>query len=197
MSSSTSSEDDFTPLGIGMLNISKSKGGSVMTQKVEEEKSDLPPALQYINLLNSAMNILNKSRSEDEERMKLSISTVRKGRKTYINVVDIANQLHRQPEHLAFFIAKDLFTEGSINKDGQMVLNGLYLQSGIEKALRHFIELYVVCKSCESVDETYITKENKLFFLKCNKCNGSRCVGNAIEGFTLKDKSQPKLRGLI
>lgn len=194
MSSSTSSEDDFTPLGIGLLNISKGKSASVMVQKVEEEKSDLPSVLQYLSLLSAAMEILNKSRESDGERMKLALNVIRRGRKTYINLVEIANQLHRQPEHLAFFVSKDLLTEGTVNKDGQMILNGMFLQSGIEGALRHFIEAYVLCKSCESVEDTFIAKENKLFFLKCNRCKGSRCVGNSIEGFTFKDKPQQKLK---
>lgn len=186
------------PVGISMLNInSKNQGGLVMAQKVDEDESGLMPELQYYNLLTTAMDILNKTREEENDRIKLSLRVIRKSRKTYVNVVEVARQLNRQPEHLTHFISKSLFTEGTINKDGNLILTGSFLQSDVERALRHFIELYVVCKSCDSVDDTYIAKEAKLFFLKCNKCKGSRCVGNAIEGFTLKEKANPKLRGLV
>lgn len=186
MSSSSSSDDDFLPVGISMLKIdSKKPAVPVMVQRVQEDDSDLPSTLKYYNLLTRAMDILNMNREEEGERMKLKISVVRKSRRTYVNVVDLSHQLNRQPEHLAHFLSRVLLSEGSINKEGSLVLSGSFLQSAIEKALRQFIDLYVVCKSCDSVDSTHIVRENKLYFLKCEKCKGSRCVGNTIEGFTL------------
>lgn len=186
MSSSSSSDDDFLPVGISMLKIdSKKPAVPVMVQRVQEDDSDLPSTLKYYNLLTRAMDILNMNREEEGERMNLKISVVRKSRRTYVNVVDLSHQLNRQPEHLAHFLSRVLLSEGSINKEGSLVLSGSFLQSAIEKALRQFIDLYVVCKSCDSVDSTHIVRENKLYFLKCEKCKGSRCVGNTIEGFTL------------
>jgi len=197
-SSSSNSDDEFIPLGISMLNIhSKKPSVPVMAQKIEEDISGLPPSLQYYNLLSKAMQILNKNK-EETERLKLGISVVRKSRKTFVNVVLLARQLNRQAEHLARFISKSFGTEGSINKEGCLVLSGSFLQSAVEKTIRQFIELYVVCKSCDSVEETFITRENKLYFLKCEKCKASRCVGNEIEGFTLnKEASSSKLRGML
>ncbi|KAI5169869.1 translation initiation factor 2 subunit 2 [Pancytospora epiphaga] len=198
MTSSTSSEEDFLPVGISMLNIHSSrKSPAVMAKKMDDDSSGLIPPLRYINLLNTAMEILNKAQRDDEEKIKLPLNVIRKSRKTYINVVDIGKKLYRQPEHLSHFVAKELYTEGSINKEGCLVLNGSFLQSNIERALRHFIEIFVVCKSCDSVEDTYITREAKLFFLKCERCKASRCVGNNIEGYTLKDKANPKLRGIL
>lgn len=197
-SSSSSSDEDFLPVGISMLNInSKNQYVPVMAQRNEVVEFDLPPQLQYMFLLDRAMEALNKTRDDDGDRIKLPLKVLRKSRKTWVNVVEVTAKLNRQPEHLAHFITESLFTEGSINKDGYLILTGSHLQSDIEKPLRNFIELYVVCRSCDSVDDTYITKDNKLFFLKCDRCKASRCVGNAIEGFTLKDKSKPKLRGLV
>lgn len=189
-SSSSTSEEDFMPLGINMLKIdSKKPAVPVMVQRVQEDDSDLPSALKYYNLLTRAMDILNMNREEENERLKLRISVVRKSRRTYVNVVDLAHQLNRQPDHLAHFLSKVLLSEGSINKEGSLVLSGSFLQSAVEKTLRQFIDLYVVCKSCDSMDSTHIVRENKLYFLKCEKCKGSRCVGNAIEGFTLGRES--------
>lgn len=196
--SSTSSDEDFVPLGLSMLKLTTKKSATpVMVHRVKEENVEFPAALQYYSMLNKAMEILNRNREEDNERLKLGLSVVRKSRKTYINVVSIAKQLNRQPEHVSHFLTKSLCGEGNINKEGQLVMNGSFLQSAVEKTLRQFIELYVVCKSCESVDETSIVRENKLYFLRCDKCKASRCVGNVIEGFTLKDTPNAKLRGLI
>lgn len=190
MSSSSSSEEDFLPVGIGMLKIdSKKPAVPVMVQKVQEDDSDLPSALRYYSLLTRAMDALNKNREDENERLKLKISVVRKSRRTYVNVVDLAHQLNRHSEHLAHFLSRVLLTDGSINKEGSLVLTGSFLQSAVEKALRQFIELYVVCKSCDSVDDTYIVRENKLYFLKCGRCKGSRCVGNTIEGFALNKEN--------
>lgn len=199
MSSSDSDDaESYIPFGFSMLSInSKKPAPPVMAPKPKEEDNELPTALRYYNLLSRAMEQLNRNKEEEGEKLKLGLSVLRKSRKTYINVVKIADQLNRQPEHLAHFLSKNLLTEGAINKEGQLVLSGSFLQSAIEKSLRQFIEQYVVCKACESVDETYICKENKLYFLKCDKCKSSRCVGNAIEGFTVKDAPSAKLRGLI
>ena len=196
MTDSASSEEDFAPLGIDMLTISKTKGSSVMAQKAEQEVSDLHKNLQYINLLNSACEILNRTKNNDNERMKLCLSVIRKSKKTHVNIIEIAQQLHRQAEHLSHFISKDLFVDGTISKDGQLILNGIFFQSAVEKTLRKFIDLYVVCKSCESVEDTFIIKENKLYFVKCEKCKGSRCIGNAIEGYVNKDKAGQKIKNL-
>ena len=198
MSSQSSDEEDYVPFGFSMLSInSKKPAMAVMVQKVQEEPSQLPSALQYYNLLSRVMEQLNKNKEEEGEKMKLDLSVLRKSRKTYINIVKIANQLNRQPEHVSHFISKFLLAEGTINKEGQLILSGSFLQSAVEKSLRQFIENYVVCKSCESVEDTFICKENKLYFLKCDKCKSSRCVGNSVEGFTAKEETTSKLRGLI
>ncbi|KAI4291381.1 translation initiation factor 2 subunit 2 [Pancytospora philotis] len=197
MSSSCSSDEDFMPVGISLLNINKkATGASVMAQPVEEEDG-LIPALRYHTLLTAAFEALNKTGEEEQSRIKLPLQVLRKSRKTFINVVEVATRLHRQPEHLAHFISKSLFADGTINKDGSLVLPGAFLQSNVERALRNFIEIYVVCKSCDSVDDTEIVKESKLFFLRCERCKARRCVGNAIEGLSSKDKANPKLRGLV
>jgi len=198
MPSSSSDEDDFIPVGLSMLKLNpRASTMSVMAHRVKEEATEFPAALQYYSMLNRAMEALNRNKEEVGERLKLGLSVVRKSRKTYINVVSIAKQLDRQPDHLSHFLTKNLCGEGNINKEGQLVMNGSFLQSAVEKALRQFIELYVVCRSCESVEETRIVRENKLYFLRCDKCKASRCVGNVIDGFTLKDTPQAKLRGLI
>lgn len=196
MPSSSSSDEDFMPVGIGLLNIGKKVGSmSVMAQPIEEDDTEIP-ALRYNHLLNKALEALNKN-EDGQSRIKLNLQVVRKSRKTYVNVVEIAMHLHRQAEHLAHYISRGLFVDGTINKDGNLVLNGTFLQSNIERLLRNFIETFVACKSCDSVDETQIVKESKLLFLKCDKCKARQCVGNAIEGFTSKEKSSPKLRGFI
>lgn len=197
-SSSSDSDEAFIPVGLSMLKLNANKSVKpVMASKVVDENTEFPSELQYYTLLTRAMDLLNKNREIESERFKLNLSVIRKSRKTYVNVVGIARQLNRQSEHVAHFLTKSLLSEGNINKEGQLVMNGSFLQSAVEKALRQFIELYVVCKSCESATDTYIYKESKLYFLKCEKCKASRCVGNAIEGFTVKDTPQAKLRGLI
>jgi len=182
-----------------MLNITPKNVGKVVMvkQNREEMLSSIPEELRYVSLLNTAMVLLNKDKEEKAERLKLPLKVSRHSRKTFVNICEISERLNRQEEHLSKFIAMHLHTEGSVNKEGSLVLEGSYLQSDIENALRNFIELYVVCRSCDSVDDTSIVKENKLFFLRCDKCKGSRCVGNVIEGFTLKEKVKPKLRGLV
>lgn len=193
--SNTSEDEDYLPVGISMLNIhSKKPSVPVMGKKISKDTSDLPEELRYCKLLARGMNIMNKNKEEEKERLKLGISVIRKNKKTFINIVFLAHQLNRQPEHLSYFVSKILMSEGSINKEGNLVMSGTFLQSAVEKALRQFIEQYVICKSCDSVVDTYITRENKLYFIKCDNCKGSRCVGNSIEGFSLNKEKSPKIK---
>ena len=86
---------------------------------------------------------------------------------------------------LSKYILKGLFAEGTINDKGILNIDGRFVQSEIENIIKKFINEFVICKSCESIENTVIIKRNRLFFIHCNDCNSERCVGNIIDGFNL------------
>lgn len=202
----SSSEEEFEELGINLKEFARKRQSrlgirrSMPTQQSNTTKSaeELPNELEYISLLRHAMTVLKKDKdSSATGRMKLPLEVKREARKTSVNIVEIAEALDRQVEHLVKFISNELMTTGSVNKDGKLLLKGSFIRSEIQEILRRYIEHFVVCKICESVEDTDIVRDKKLYFLKCSKCGGARCVGNVVEGITTRGKAKPQLRGML
>ncbi|KAK6089629.1 hypothetical protein P3W45_001395 [Vairimorpha bombi] len=199
-----SSSSDLEELGINLKEFSIKRQvrlGSRKTQsstKKDDADSELPPELQYFALLNNGVAILKKDlENSANNKVKLPLEVKKEGRKTLINITDVARILNRSVDHLVKYVASELVTNGSVKEDGNLYVKGNFIRSEVQEVLRRFIEHFVVCKICDSVEETDIVREKKLYFLKCLKCGGSRCVGNVIEGLTSKGKAKPKLRGML
>ncbi|KAL6121881.1 hypothetical protein NUSPORA_01138 [Nucleospora cyclopteri] len=195
-SSESESEENIVPIGLSKLSLSKlnkfrPSTVNVMVKKKELVQGEFIPALRYENLLNRADEFLRKNASSQKKRLKLVVT--RKNRKTQVNASELAIQLNRQVVHLSKYILRTLFAEGSVNERGVLNIDGRFVQSEIESAVKSFIEMYVICKSCDSIDSTNIVKQNRLFFVKCHKCNAERCVGATIEGFNQKEAAKGKL----
>lgn len=91
-------------------------------------------------------------------------------KKTFIgNFKAICTKLNRKLDDVREYFEKELCTTVNINQDGALVITGVYKQSGIMKILDAYIKKYSMCKECSSCD-TEIIKENRITFLKCNKC---------------------------
>ncbi|QKF93648.1 eukaryotic translation initiation factor eIF-2 beta [Fadolivirus algeromassiliense] len=99
---------------------------------------------------------------------KPEISSVNK--KTYIsNFKSLCTKLNRDTNDVKMFFEKELQTSVSINQDGGLVITGMFKQPGLLKIFTNYIKEYVTCKECNSCD-TEIIKENRITYLKCNKC---------------------------
>jgi translation initiation factor 2 subunit 2 len=91
-------------------------------------------------------------------------------KKTFIsNFKAICTKLNRKVDDARDYFEKELCTTVTVNQEGSLVITGVYKQVGIMKVLDSYIKKYVTCKECSSCD-TEIIKENRLTFLKCNKC---------------------------
>ncbi|EED43795.1 protein translation initiation factor IF-2b [Enterocytozoon bieneusi H348] len=186
--SSSDSEDSYIPVGLSKINLGKfanikPQTCNVLVKSVSTDSFNLIPELQYEYLLNRAEEFLKKNTKLNKKNIKLIVT--RKNKKTQVNIEEVAIQLNRQPEHLSKYILKGLFSEGTINDKGILNIDGRFVQSEVENLIKRFINEFVICKSCESIDNTVIIKKNRLFFVHCNDCNSERCVGNTIEGVNL------------
>ena len=58
-----------------------------------------------------------------------------------------------------------------------MVLVGGYMAKHFLRLIRKYIDDYVRCVDCKSLDTTIVKEEKtRLTYLKCNKCTASRTV---------------------
>nr|AEE63124.1 unknown [Dendroctonus ponderosae] len=111
----------------------------------------------------------------------------------FTNFAEICRLLKRQPKHVLNFLLAELGTTGSIDGNQCLIVKGRFQQKHFESVLRKYIKEYVTCHTCRSSD-TELTKDTRLFFLKCNVCN-SQCSVTAIRtGFTAMVGKRAALR---
>ncbi|KAG5860008.1 translation initiation factor 2 subunit beta [Encephalitozoon hellem] len=202
---SDSSSSDLEELGVNLKEFAKKRQSRLGIARTGQNHAgptphvgDIPSELEYDTLLRCAMMVLKKGKELGEStRIKLPLDVKREARKTSINIAEVSGVLNRPVDHLVSFLCSELMTTGSVNKDGKLLLKGMFIRSEVQEVLRRYIEHFVVCKICESVEDTDIVRDKRLYFLKCSKCGGARCVGNAVEGITTKGKAKPQLRGML
>ncbi|ONM26217.1 Eukaryotic translation initiation factor 2 subunit beta [Zea mays] len=90
--------------------------------------------------------------------------------------------MHRQPEHVMMFLLAEMGTSGSLDGQQRLVIKGRFAPKNFEAILRRYINEYVICNGCKSPD-TILSKENRLFFLRCEQCGSSRSVAPIKAGF--------------
>ncbi|KAA3472116.1 eukaryotic translation initiation factor 2 subunit beta-like isoform X1 [Gossypium australe] len=94
-------------------------------------------------------------------------------------------RMHRQPDHVMAFLLAELGTSGSLDGQQRLVVKGRFAPKNFEGILRRYINEYVICLGCKSPD-TILSKENRLFFLRCEKCGSGRSVAPIKAGFVAR-----------
>ncbi|KAK1286543.1 hypothetical protein QJS10_CPB20g00079 [Acorus calamus] len=142
-------------------------------------------------LLGRVFNILKENNPEltgDRRRTVMRPPQVlREGTKktVFVNFMDLCKTMHRQPEHVMNFLLAEMGTSGSLDGQQRLVVKGRFAPKNFEGILRRYINEYVVCSGCKSAD-TILTKENRLFFLRCEQCGSSRSVAPIKAGFVAR-----------
>ncbi|KAL8549057.1 hypothetical protein ACS0TY_008070 [Phlomoides rotata] len=129
---------------------------------------------EYDELLGRVFNILRENNPElagDRRRTVMRPPQVlREGTKktVFVNFMDLCKTMHRQPEHVMTFLLAEMGTSGSLDGQQRLVVKGRFAPKNFEGILRRYINEYVICNGCKSPD-TILSKENRLFFLRCEK----------------------------
>lgn len=93
--------------------------------------------------------------------------------------------MHRQPEHVQNFLLAELGTNGNLDGQQRLIIKGRFAPKNFESILQKYANEYVICNGCKSSD-TLLTKESRLFFLRCEKCGSSRSVAPIRTGFVAR-----------
>lgn len=143
---------------------------------------------KYDELLGRVFNILRENNPDlagDRRRTVMRPPQVlREGTKktVFVNFMDLCKTMHRQPEHVMMFLLAEMGTSGSLDGQQRLVIKGRFAPKNFEAILRRYINEYVICNGCKSPD-TILSKENRLFFLRCEQCGSSRSVAPIKAGF--------------
>ena len=94
---------------------------------------------------------------------------LREGNKKTIfaNLPDIAKRLKRSEEHITSFLFAEMGTSGSTDGSRRLVIKGRFQSKQIENILRRYIQDYVSCKTCKSLNTELAKGENRLWYITC------------------------------
>lgn len=156
------------------------------------EKSSESDLIPYSQLLDRFYTILNERNPElaGGQQQKLKIpppEVLRDGNKktAFANIQQIAQVLQRNPSHLIQYLFAELGTSGSIDGDQRLIIKGRFQAKNIEGVLRRYIQEYVICRTCKSMN-TELKRETatRLHFIVCKACGSTKSVSSIRTGFT-------------
>ncbi|KAJ3324926.1 hypothetical protein HDV06_005514 [Boothiomyces sp. JEL0866] len=181
-------EDDQEPFGEEAIDESNEEAWATSSRDYSYQ--------EVVFLLERVFKILRQNNLDvTGDKKKYTIvppQVLREGTKktAFVNIIDIAKRMRRQPDHVIQFLFAELGTSGSIDGNQRLIIKGRFQQKQIETVLRRYIAEYIACKTCKSA-ETILTKENRLFFMQCESCGSSRSVSAIKTGFVATTK-RPK-----
>ncbi|KAG7813229.1 hypothetical protein KL921_000775 [Ogataea angusta] len=192
-STKSSEADDFDKQleKAGIHADDQSSASTDQLQQSQSEDSLTNTVLAYENLLSRFYSILKEKNPElaGGQQTKLKIpppEVAREGNKKtmFANVQTIASVLQRNPEHLIQYLFAELGTSGSIDGEKRLIIKGRFQAKNIESVLRRYIQEYVICKTCKSMN-TELKREstNRLHFIVCRACGSTKSVSSIKTGF--------------
>lgn len=155
----------------------------------------------YQEMLQRVFEILRQNNPElagDKKKQSVVPPIVhREGTKktAFSNISDMCKRMHRTPEHLIQFLFAELGTTGSVDANERLVIKGRFQQKQIESVVRRYIMEYVTCKTCKSL-ETQLSKENRLYFIKCDSCGSTRSVSAIKTGFKAQTEKRARTKAV-
>lgn len=115
---------------------------------------------------------------------------------SFSNIFEVCQRLNRTVEHFIQFLLSELGTTGSLDSQNALIIRGRFQQKQIEAVLKRYVQDYVQCRTCKSA-ETNLTKENRLYFLRCNLCGSSRTVSAIKSGFKAQTEKRSAQRNKL
>ena len=125
----------------------------------------------YTVLLKRLRSQLGKNDSiNNEERFEIPPAQIQYvGRKTILrNYSEYPLLFRRSANHLLLFLAKELATSASINRD-HVIFVGKILTDSLNGILHRYAKNYVICITCQRPD-TKLEKSKRLVFIICEAC---------------------------
>jgi len=147
----------------------------------------------YDELLDRVFGILREKNPEltgERRRTVLKPPQVaREGTKktVFINFMELCKAMNRNHEHVSAYLLAELGTSGSLDGQQRLVIKGRFLPKSFETVLRRYVNEYLLCPSCKSVD-TLLDKDSatRLMHLRCQQCGASRTVQAIKSGFVAR-----------
>lgn len=114
-------------------------------------------------------------------------------RTCWSNFKDCCKSVQRSSDHVQSFFLAELGATGSIDGSEQFILKGRFMSRAIEGILKKYIDQYVRCNICASLNTELVRDQvSRLHFLHCKLCQSQRSVLNIKTGFLATTKADRK-----
>lgn len=117
--------------------------------------------------------------TEQENKSKTSVDPpqiVIENKKTCIvNFKKICAQLNRHNTYLKEYIENEFSVKTNVNANGSLILIGVYKSNKVIAIIKKYIMENIACKECKSC-LTDIIRENRITYLKCNRCLSKKAI---------------------
>lgn len=111
----------------------------------------------------------------------------------FVNFSEFATSMNRKREHVSSFIMTELACSSDQDSAGRLILKIKIQPKQIEKIVRNYINEYVVCSMCHSLDtELNRDPHTRLHVLKCSSCGAFRTVAPIKAGYVAQVTKRKK-----
>ena len=132
---------------------------------------------EYQKLLDRAFSKLPNLTTEKSDFVIPNADVLNEGSKTIIrNISAIADAGRRNASDLARYIGKEFSVPVNIEEQ-RLIISGRFLPEEINRRIKKYFEIYVVCKECKKPD-THLENAEKGMYLICEACGARYWVKN-------------------
>ena len=125
----------------------------------------------YRTLLDRVKEGLQKEGMKNVSRLVLPTPEVNfVGNRTYLrNFKEIADVIRRDPNKLLMYLARELATAASLDKEGRAIFIGRKSKDSFRVLIERYVADNVICPVCGNPD-THIERQRKISILVCEAC---------------------------
>jgi translation initiation factor 2 subunit 2 len=127
--------------------------------------------LDYTSLLDRVKDSLQKEGMKKVSRLVLPPPEVNfVGNRTYLrNFKEFADLIRRDPNKLLMYLARELATAASMDKEGRAIFIGRKSRDSFKVLIDRYVTDNVICPVCGNTD-THIERQKKVSMLVCEAC---------------------------
>lgn len=132
---------------------------------------------EYQKLLDRAFSKLPNLSAEKADFVIPNADVLTEGTKTIIkNIAIIADRARRKGSDIARYIGKEFSVPVNVEEQ-RLILNGKFPAEEINRRIKRYFEIYVMCKECKKPD-THLENAEKGMYLVCEACGARYWVKN-------------------
>lgn len=133
---------------------------------------------EYTELLDRAFSKLPSLSASASDFVIPSVESFVQGSKTIIkNAAAIADKARRKQEDIARYLSKELAVPSSVEEQ-QLVVNGKFSNDDLNKRIKRYFEVYVICGECHKPDTHLESAGRGMLNIICEACGARYGVKN-------------------